>query len=519
MELNEPLDIIDDFYYYDEANKKYTSDPGDGGSSIDDTTASATTTYSSNKIETIKGNFSSQINGIKNEVNIPINYYEEMINTVNDKIFEACFRQDGETTAFIMFSDTHYTSDKIDNLEVLFKCINKIAEYNTIDFVVNCGDVFDSLSASGSLNYIKEYCNIRDKYIKNIPFFSILGNHDRLNNNMGIKQLNNLFLNKGKQYLDSLNTERMYFSFKNENSKMLYIFLNEYDIDSTDVTNPVFSTEQLNWLCNELKNANGYDICIFNHRPIIGTLLSDAPTITNREKIQDILNSFAHRISYNDNDFSSCSGRIVGIFTGHYHGDTMNSSLFYQSSIVNALASKDNYTQGKAEIYDRTLGTTTEIAFDVVIIGKDTGKVNYIRFGAGNDRNFTMVNIENETKNKTTEYAYTDSVKISPYDGIEVTDNTNNKGTLNYINCPTSSFKVVGDNTWKVVAFYDENKTFISSESTDSDTDPGSVNITTIPSNAKYIRISANYVSNPPYNSTMLRIYSIESNELLFYLV
>lgn len=31
MELNEPLDIIDDFYYYDEANKKYTSDPGDGG--------------------------------------------------------------------------------------------------------------------------------------------------------------------------------------------------------------------------------------------------------------------------------------------------------------------------------------------------------------------------------------------------------------------------------------------------------------------------------------------------------
>ena len=106
----------------------------------------------------------------------------------------------------------------------------------------------------------------------------------------------------------------------------------------------------------------------------------------NREKIQDILNSFACRISYNDNDFSSCSGRIVGIFTGHYHGDTMNSSLFYQSSIVNALASKDNYTQGKAEIYDRTLGTTTEIAFDVVIIGKDTGKVNYIRFGAGNDR-------------------------------------------------------------------------------------------------------------------------------------
>lgn len=31
MELNEPLDIIDDFYYYDEANKRYTNDPGDGG--------------------------------------------------------------------------------------------------------------------------------------------------------------------------------------------------------------------------------------------------------------------------------------------------------------------------------------------------------------------------------------------------------------------------------------------------------------------------------------------------------
>ncbi len=49
----------------DGVNKKVASG-GSGGSNINDTTASATTTYSSNKIETIKGDLSSQINEIEN---------------------------------------------------------------------------------------------------------------------------------------------------------------------------------------------------------------------------------------------------------------------------------------------------------------------------------------------------------------------------------------------------------------------------------------------------------------------
>ena len=52
----------------DGVNKKVANGGTGGGSNINDTTASATTTYSSNKIESIKENLSSQIKDIANKV-------------------------------------------------------------------------------------------------------------------------------------------------------------------------------------------------------------------------------------------------------------------------------------------------------------------------------------------------------------------------------------------------------------------------------------------------------------------
>ena len=65
----------------DGVNKKVASAGTSGGSNINDTTASATTTYSSNKIENIKENLSSQINAIENNMQNIGNPTDEQIST------------------------------------------------------------------------------------------------------------------------------------------------------------------------------------------------------------------------------------------------------------------------------------------------------------------------------------------------------------------------------------------------------------------------------------------------------
>lgn len=474
-------------------------------------------------------NNSSQIKEIVKDASLP-SYYEDMLSSVNDKIFDACYNVDSDINTFIMFSDTHYDLSKTET-ETLFKCMGEICKNNNIEFIVNCGDVIGDSDTSTKLTYFNQYNEYIGKYIKDIPYFAILGNHDRVGTSEGVKQLSNLHLNKNLSNITNINKAQMYYSVKNINAKTKYIFLNEYDVKEISQTNQLgFTYDQLTWLRDELIDSNNYDIVIFNHRPILGALLSDQATIYNRGVIGDILKAYYNREAYSTTkntvdefagnincDFTSCTGRIIGIFAGHYHADTDNTSIIPEITIVNALCTKDNYTSGKGVIYDRTLGTTSEIAFDIVVVRKDTSDIKIIRFGVGDDRTIAIPNNELAPElDKSIEYEYTDGYKIVMTTGEAVT-NVNNIATLAYIECPTVPFKIVGNNTWKDLVFYDESKAYISSEGVQVDYDISDLVVSTIPDNAKYIRFSANYKSNDGCNSTRLNVYATDTSELLFY--
>lgn len=96
-----------------------------GGSNINDTTASANTTYSSNKIESIKENLSSQITGIENNMqNIGNPTDEQVKNAINEAIANGDIVAGGltstaQTLLISILRSSVFTSDQSANIALL----------------------------------------------------------------------------------------------------------------------------------------------------------------------------------------------------------------------------------------------------------------------------------------------------------------------------------------------------------------------------------------------------------------
>ena len=128
-------------------NQKVASGGTGGGSNINDTIASANTTYSSNKIESIKENLSSQIKEIANQVdnvgqptdtqinnavnsyfaNNPIELNDMWSDVVDDEIYEVTLspKQTGISVQFIQGDTTIYAESTLDSLKSMLT-VNKV---------------------------------------------------------------------------------------------------------------------------------------------------------------------------------------------------------------------------------------------------------------------------------------------------------------------------------------------------------------------------------------------------------
>ena len=78
-----------------------------------------------------------------------------------------------------------------------------------------------------------------------------------------------------------------------------------------------------------------------------------------------------------------------------------------------------------------------------------------------------------------------------------------------FIECPSVKFKIHGDNRYKRIAFYDENKTFIKGQDW-SATSNSEQSVSSIPSNAKYIKISFSVAATDEYTPSN-KIYLLDS--------
>ena len=88
------------------------------------------------------------------------------------------------------------------------------------------------------------------------------------------------------------------------------------------------------------------------------------------------------------NSFITRGGTILGFIHGHNHAEQLNTELGF--SIISIGCTKcEDFKDRKPEgsyTYDRQMRTATQDLWDVLIVKPKENKLEFIRFGAGEDR-------------------------------------------------------------------------------------------------------------------------------------
>lgn len=164
----------------------------------------------------------------------------------------------------------------------------------------------------------------------------------------------------------------------------MYIFIGcEY---SSSVTN-----ESIKYVLETIKNNNGYDIIVFSHTGLDnGGDNGNVANITDGfKRITDGIDKFNQKSNYIFDgityDYSGCTGEVICVFSGHNHVD----GCIRTDGGLNVISTTCDAYRAPEGGVERTKGTITEQAFDVVNIDYENKKIYMTRIGAGEDRVFS----------------------------------------------------------------------------------------------------------------------------------
>ena len=305
---------------------------------------------------------------------------------------------------YIFITDLHINEGNAGHYGEL---IDHILRNTDVRKVICGGDLFTGmagLTAKDALKYLREGIS---KVSRNstADYYYVLGNHDRgviyggedeLSTNVitmsELSDVSGMNDTKGVFY-DSTSDFRYYFD--DPNNSIRFIVLNPTMGATTGEGYGESINKNNKFLADSLLSMpDGYNAVVMTHIIWNSTQTTyDYSTMLGWNKnICDIIIAFnsktsvtCYNISY---DFSSAVGEKVVL----YHGGHMHLDINYAYNGVNVIATTcDSYAlQKPVGSSGRTLGNTTEHAFDVVTVDTDNGKIYFDRIGFGNSREFSI---------------------------------------------------------------------------------------------------------------------------------
>ncbi|HCD9037196.1 TPA: BppU family phage baseplate upper protein [Enterococcus faecium] len=330
-----------------------------------------------------------------------------------------------DLSAMLITTDTHFTFNNVN--EINPAVAKYICDKMGIGTLLHLGDVIAENAsksiATERMNYVmSKYRNVADN------FYPIRGNHD--DNNEGGKYPYSSCITQKESYSwmfrrnsphAVMGETGTYYYVDNEFEKTRMIFLDVIDFPYADNgSNKIkekhlsWGIKQLDWFANKaLKVPEGYSIAIFNHTPIVESIVTKEHGISaskqtlpkNAQQMIEILEAYVARskkditINLTDVtsyeyfngvvsvDFTQSAGRIVGWFCGHEHIDDIQEIGSTGIKNVIILNNSSNFSADLiSSTYqpERKMFDVTEEVYDLLIIDKSSQKVTLERFGAGN---------------------------------------------------------------------------------------------------------------------------------------
>lgn len=328
---------------------------------------------------------------------IPLTYYVPEIEQTISEVMDA-----NTEPGLVLFwcSDLHYRSMigsypatlvKTDSVTDMVTNMINVGKTIKADGLVCLGDVVDG-GASSSSTYTTAQTKAQIRYVMEqlkrtgLPLLYALGNHDDNRYVTGeaftAEQLYAMFMS----YCP---TERVSdYSFHGLN---FYIDYPEYKIralivDESDYYDNNwhygYNAATIAWFQNQLAAIpSGWSVIVFTHRGFVQGNNEGGRWHVGQEDMYNAVQSFING-----------GGNYIATIYGHSHVDYSNSTPWLEIAIGSAkphnMTPGDTYPTGSVNP-NREKGTYTEDLWDVLIIQPNSRKIKTIRFGAGNNREWT----------------------------------------------------------------------------------------------------------------------------------
>lgn len=206
--------------------------------------------------------------------------------------------------------------------------------------------------------------------------------------------------NECKQF----DSDGTYYYLDDSATKTRYIILNSFwsqwegeadgfvpDIQHSFGHTPLFGPQQLQWFAEKaLDMPPDYGAVIVTHF---------APDAKDFAVFKGIVDAFSNRTTYEGSyigveewqsthiavNYKYANGEILAVFQGHNHEDAVH-DFFQKVPCINVTTAGAYWAARGDSALERTKGTTTEFAVDVVVIDRESRRIYLTRVGAGDDR-------------------------------------------------------------------------------------------------------------------------------------
>lgn len=268
-----------------------------------------------------------------------------------------------------ILTDTHISQDG--TWEDTTNNISGVLDKTKVDGIIHLGDFTDgNFSKQVTSDYVNQM--MKDLKRNGVPVYVTPGNHDA----NFLKGNPEPFSREEQVALFEMEAPFYYKDFDRQKIRGLFLY-------SYDITTPVrygFSKEELEWVEKTLEETpDGYKVIIFSHEAPLPWLDFWSHLIRNGDRLMEILES------YNQKE----NRQILAYLYGHTHSDLlyMDSSFPIISIGCNKCEQIRVHQIPKGAVsYSRERNSVTQDLWDIVLVNPVEEKLEFIRFGAGENR-------------------------------------------------------------------------------------------------------------------------------------
>ena len=284
----------------------------------------------------------------------------------------------GETLTLAVLGDTHFTvggcwEDSLHNMRAVHEQVG-------FDAVVHLGDITDGM-VPGMLT--KEYVHevMSGLQSMGVPVYLVQGNHDTnyfSGNPEAMDEDEQFAVYQAGLPSDVVREGKNFWYYVDRQElKLRILFLASFDY--REKIRYGFPAVELAWVERTLEETpEGYAVLVFAHVPPLPLLHYWSNEIRNGEELMRILENYNGRKGH----------RIMAYIHAHNHADQIYRERSFP--IISLGCNKCEYFLDKkpecAVTYERRPGTVSQDLWDVMVINPTENQIDFIRFGAGEDR-------------------------------------------------------------------------------------------------------------------------------------